>query len=144
MGYMHSQQIVHRDIKCENVLLSRVDVPLEENTFKLCDFGFAAVDRGQGLNDRLGSPTVAPEVVCGHRYGAPVDIWSTGVLLYMMLSAMPPFYAATDSDVLRKVRTGNYSISGGIWEFISQTAKDDLVHDDDRIKASPDGRRDSA
>mmetsp|Transcript_421 Transcript_421/g.1035 ORF Transcript_421/g.1035 Transcript_421/m.1035 type:complete len:553 (-) Transcript_421:114-1772(-) len=118
--YVHSQKVVHRDIKCENVLLSCVDVPVEQNVFKLCDFGFAAHDRGEGLCDRLGSPdTVAPEVVVGTRYSTPADLWSTGVLIYMMLSATPPFYATSDCEVLRKVRTGSYSLSGDLWDAVS-------------------------
>lgn len=120
LAYVHGQQVVHRDIKCENVLLAHKDVPVEHNIFKLCDFGFAAHDRGDGLMDRLGSPdTVAPEVVVGTRYSTPVDLWSAGVLVYMMLSATPPFYAPTDTEVLRKVRTGSYSLSGELWDSIS-------------------------
>jgi len=124
LEYMHGLHVVHRDIKCENVLLYKASGPVEQNLFKLCDFGFAAIDHGQGLCDRLGSPdTVAPEVVVGARYGAPVDIWSIGVLLYMMISATPPFYAASDSEVLRKVRTGSYSLTGGLWDTISAPPK---------------------
>merc|ERR1719263_2145734 len=64
LTYMHLRHVVHRDIKCENILLAHCDVPLVQNVFKLCDFGFATYDAGDGLNDRLGSPdTVAPEVV---------------------------------------------------------------------------------
>merc|ERR1712048_957244 len=69
LAYMHEHSIVHRDIKCENILLKHIEIPIEQNVFKLCDFGFAAHDRGEGLCDRLGSPdTVAPEVVAGSRY----------------------------------------------------------------------------
>mmetsp|Transcript_68698 Transcript_68698/g.201098 ORF Transcript_68698/g.201098 Transcript_68698/m.201098 type:complete len:547 (-) Transcript_68698:62-1702(-) len=117
LEYIHSHGVVHRDIKCENVLLAYLDVPVEQNVFKLCDFGFAAHDRGEGLTDRLGSPdTVAPEVVVGTPYSTPADLWSAGVLIYMMLSATAPFCASTDSEVLRKVRTGSYSLSGGVWD----------------------------
>jgi len=124
LEYVHGLSVVHRDIKCENVLLAHLDVPVEQNTFKLCDFGFAAHDRGQGLTDRLGSPdTVAPEVVVGTPYSTPADLWSAGVLIYMMLSAMAPFCASTDSEVLRKVRTGSYVLSGGVWDNISVPPK---------------------
>lgn len=120
LEYIHSHSVVHRDIKCENVLLAHLDIPVEQNVFKLCDFGFAAHDTGDGLTDRLGSPdTVAPEVVVGTPYSTPADLWSTGVLIYMMLSATAPFCASTDSEVLRKVRTGSYSLSGGVWDKIS-------------------------
>mmetsp|Transcript_21676 Transcript_21676/g.50680 ORF Transcript_21676/g.50680 Transcript_21676/m.50680 type:complete len:568 (+) Transcript_21676:114-1817(+) len=124
LEYMHKQNIVHRDIKCENILLAYKDVPIEENVFKLCDFGFAAKDLGQGLSDRLGSPdTVAPEVVDGRNYSTPADMWSAGVLLYMMISATPPFWAPKDSEVLMRVRNGAYSMSGEIWDNISPPCK---------------------
>jgi len=124
LAYVHGRSVVHRDVKCENVLLSKLGVPPEQNVFKLCDFGFAARDRGEGFHDRLGSPdTVAPEVVAGTRYSFPADLWSAGTLVYMMLSATPPFYAATDSDVLRKVRAGNYSLSGALWDSVSAPPK---------------------
>eukprot|EP00439_Symbiodinium_sp_Y106_P029520 s6480_g3.t1 len=101
-----------------------MDLPVEENIFKLCDFGFAAHDKGDGLNDRLGSPdTVAPEIVVGTKYSMPVDMWSAGVLVYMMLSAAPPFYATTDSEVLRKVRTGSYNLSGEPWDSLPAPPK---------------------
>lgn len=88
LEYLHKQKVVHRDIKCENILLKHDDIKVEDNIFKLCDFGFAAHDSGQGLTDRLGSPdTVAPEIVVGTKYSTPVDMWSAGVLVYMMLSA---------------------------------------------------------
>uniref|UniRef100_A0A7S2QM02 Protein kinase domain-containing protein n=2 Tax=Zooxanthella nutricula TaxID=1333877 RepID=A0A7S2QM02_9DINO len=124
LAYVHGQSVVHRDVKCENVLLAQMGVPADCNTFKLCDFGFAAHDRGEGFSDRLGSPdTVAPEVVAGTRYSFPADLWSTGTLVYMMLSATPPFYAPTDHDVLRKVRTGNYSLCGTLWDSVSAPPK---------------------
>jgi len=97
---------------------------MEQNLFKLCDFGFAAQDRGQGLTDRLGSPdTVAPEVILGSTYGTPVDIWSAGVLIYMMLSARPPFSGSTDGEVLKKVLTATYKLEGGIWDMVDALPK---------------------
>lgn len=124
LAYIHGHQVCHRDVKCENVLLAYQGVPVEKNLFKLCDFGFAAHDRGEGFTDRLGSPdTVAPEVVVGKRYSFPADLWSAGTLVYMMLSATPPFYATSDQDVLRKVRQGLYSLAGPIWDTISDPPK---------------------
>jgi len=138
LAYVHGQRVVHRDVKCENVLLTELGVPAEQNTYKLCDFGFAAVDRGEGFSDRLGSPdTVAPEVVAGKRYSFPADLWSTGTLVYMMLSATPPFWAPTDNEVLRKVRHGNYSLAGPPWDSISAPAKHvitSLMTVDDKLR----------
>jgi len=123
LAYIHSVHIVHRDLKCENVLLCKVDVPVEQNIYKLCDFGFAARDRGEGLTDRLGSPdTVAPDVLKGS-YSTPADIWSAGVLMYMMLSATPPFSGNSDGEVLKKVRNGTYSLVGHPWDDLTEAPK---------------------
>lgn len=125
LGYLHGRSIVHRDLKCENVLLARSGVPHAENSFKLGDFGFAAVDSGLGLCEQLGSPdTVAPEVVLGKTYSCPADLWSMGVVLYMALAAESPFCARTDGKVLQRVVRGEYSLCGGIWDVISEPAKD--------------------
>lgn len=124
LAYVHEANVVHRDLKCENVLLCEIGVPVEENIYKLCDFGFAARDRGDGLSDRLGSPdTVAPDVLAGKPYSTPADIWSAGVLIYMMLSATPPFSGNSDAEVLRKVRNGAYSLIGDPWDSMSEAPK---------------------
>lgn len=124
LAYLHAQCVVHRDLDCDNILLARANVPLERNVFKLCDLGFAARDRGEGLSDRLGSPeTVAPEVVAGLRYSCPADMWSMGTLVYMMLSARSPFKAPTGAEVLRKVRVGSYSLQGRLWGSVSDPPK---------------------
>jgi len=126
LEFLHGRRIVHRDVKCENVLMLDKDLPVEKNTFKLCDFGFAARLKADGeLSTRMGSPdTVAPEIVRGERYSTPVDCWAAGVLMYMALSARPPFWAKTDVEVLKRVGKGEYSTSGGVWERISKEAKE--------------------
>lgn len=127
LAFLHSLLIVHRDVKCENVLCAERGLPIERSTFKLCDFGFAAsLKSADGtLQTRLGSPdAVAPEVVTGKRYSTPVDCWAAGVLLYMALSASSPFWDKTDTEVLRKVKKGEYKLSGPKWDRISREAKD--------------------
>jgi len=124
LEYLQRDSIAHRDIKCENVLLSKVGVPHEHNVFKLCDFGFAARDRGDGLSDRLGSPdTVAPEILSGKRYGIAADLWSTGVVIYMAISAVAPFRARTDSLVMRRVVVGKYDFDDKVWSKCCPSAK---------------------
>jgi len=126
LSFLHAQPVVHRDVKCENVLLSQKGVPPQHNIFKLCDFGFAARPRPPSyrLHTRMGSPdTVAPEVVRGEAYWTPVDCWAAGVLLYMSLSATPPFYAQSDAEVLQKVRNCIYKLDGKRWSFVSDEAK---------------------
>merc|ERR1719247_110513 len=124
LEYLDSQHIVHRDIKCENILLLHEKLPISQNVLKLCDFGFATYDDGSGLTDRLGSPdTVAPEVIIGRRYGTKADVWSAGVMLFMMLSARSPFWAPTDDLVLKRVRAAEWSMTGDPWSTVSEAAK---------------------
>uniref|UniRef100_A0A7S4V724 Non-specific serine/threonine protein kinase n=1 Tax=Alexandrium monilatum TaxID=311494 RepID=A0A7S4V724_9DINO len=123
LAYLHSRSIVHRDVKCENVLLERAGAPPAQNVFKLCDFGIAKVDDGEGLRGQVGSPdTVAPEVVAGKVYGCSADLWSIGVVLYMTLAAEAPFHSTTDKQVLQRVVLGDYRFHGGSWETRSQSA----------------------
>jgi len=129
LAHIHRNHVVHRDLKCENVLLTMPNVPPERNTYKLCDFGFATYDDGSNsLFARVGSPyTVAPEVVAGKPYGSPVDMWSIGVVMYMTLAAQSPFYAPSNSRVLRLVMAGTYSLEIGIWPSVSTQAKELLT-----------------
>ena len=86
--YIHSKGIVHRDIKLENILLDL------NNIVKICDFGVGKItQKGQKLLDQCGTPVyMAPEIIQGEGYeGFPVDIWSAGVALYIMLSGNIPF-----------------------------------------------------
>ena len=86
--YIHSRGIVHRDIKLENILLDL------NNIVKICDFGVGKItQKGQKLLDQCGTPVyMAPEIIQGDGYeGFPVDIWSAGVALYIMLSGNIPF-----------------------------------------------------
>ena len=86
--YIHSKGIVHRDIKLENILLDL------NNIVKICDFGVGKLTKkGQKLFDQCGTPVyMAPEIIKGDGYeGFPVDIWSAGVALYIMLSGTIPF-----------------------------------------------------
>lgn len=89
---MHKKNIVHRDIKPENVLLESKDPT--KHRIKLTDFGFAKVlDPNQdGLTDTLGSPLyMAPEIIKKIPYDQKVDIWSMGVIVYILLCGRPPF-----------------------------------------------------
>ena len=86
--YIHSKGIVHRDIKLENILLDL------NNILKICDFGVGKLtQKGQKLSDQCGTPVyMAPEIIRGDGYeGFPVDVWSSGVALYIMLSGNIPF-----------------------------------------------------
>lgn len=123
--YLHMVAIVHRDIKPENVLCVSKGWPLQ---VKIADFGLAAfsVDGqiSQQQSTLIGTPGyVAPEVVNHEMYGAPVDMWAVGVLLYIMLSGKMPFYGHDDHACLRMIGKGQYAMPDREWASISTKAK---------------------
>ena len=123
--YLHQHDIVHRDIKPENVLCVTKSWPLD---VKIADFGLAnfSVDGEitEQQNSMIGTPGyVAPEVVKRQKYGAPVDMWAVGVLLYIMLSGKMPFYGKDDYACLQMIASGRYQMPPREWSKISEEAK---------------------
>jgi len=102
VAYLHAHQVVHRDLKLENFLYEHE----ESDHLKLIDFGFAKFwDRGAAMSQACGSlHYVAPEVL-EHSYTDKADIWSAGVIAYMLLTGAPPFFGA-DEEVLVKIKSG--------------------------------------
>jgi len=121
VSYLHSQNICHRDLKLENWLYEN---PSQEAKLKLCDFGFGQiVEPSVQLTATLGSLFyLAPEVLEGS-YGLPCDMWSIGVIVYMLIAGVPPFDGKTDADVMSKIRQGRFVSTGKRWEGISEPAK---------------------
>lgn len=101
--YLHCLSIGHRDIKMENILYTKAGV------IKLIDFGFAVQTKDK-LRTYCGTPTyMAPELVKKTNYfGADVDKWALGVLLYRMLTGIYPFRASKDRELFKKITAGNY------------------------------------
>ncbi|EER09574.1 Calcium-dependent protein kinase, putative [Perkinsus marinus ATCC 50983] len=122
--YMHENHIAHRDLKPENFLFLNKD-PIEKSWVKLIDFGLSTYFDGTDLmKTKAGTPYyVAPQVLAG-RYDEECDLWSCGVIMYILLCGYPPFYGETDADVLTKVRLGNYTFNASDWRNISADAKD--------------------
>ena len=103
--YIHTKNIIHRDIKLDNVLIDL------NNNIKLCDFGVGKmVHEGEILTDQCGTPAyIAPEILENKGYeGPPVDLWSSGVVLYAMLSGTVPFKANNINDLQNMIMTGNF------------------------------------
>ncbi|CAD8061384.1 unnamed protein product [Paramecium sonneborni] len=122
VSYCHSKGIVHRDLKPENILF---DSKSQGATLKIIDFGASAkLVNDEKLNKRIGTPFyVAPEVLNGS-YDEKCDIWSLGVLLYILLCGYPPFFGHSEGEVLAKVRKGTYQFDSNDWSKVSMQAKD--------------------
>ncbi|KAK8552624.1 hypothetical protein V6N13_121011 [Hibiscus sabdariffa] len=121
----HSLGVMHRDLKPENFLF---DSPADDAVLKATDFGLSVFYKpGQCFNDVVGSPFyVAPEVLMKH-YGQEADIWSAGVILYILLSGVPPFWSETDSGIFRQILHGKVDLVSDPWPSISDSAKDLLM-----------------
>jgi len=121
--YLHSLGIAHRDIKPENLLCSG-----EGNSMiiKIADFGLSKVfANGQQLETSCGTPDyAAPEVLTGDTvYDKSVDLWSVGVVTYVLLCGYPPFYANSQTMLFEKIIHAEYDFPEPEWNYISETAK---------------------
>uniref|UniRef100_A0A674BYB6 non-specific serine/threonine protein kinase n=1 Tax=Salmo trutta TaxID=8032 RepID=A0A674BYB6_SALTR len=126
--YLHCQGVVHRDLKPSNILY--MDDSGNPDSIRICDFGFSKQLRGG--NGLLLTPCytanfVAPEVLMRQGYDAACDIWSLGVLLYTMLAGYTPFANGpkdTPEEILLRMGSGKFSLSGGNWDMVSDSSKD--------------------
>nr|XP_043628740.1 CDPK-related kinase 6-like [Erigeron canadensis] len=121
-SFCHLQGVVHRDLKPENFLFSTRD---EESPMKVIDFGLSDFARpDQRLNDIVGSAYyVAPEVL--HRsYNVEADIWSIGVITYILLCGSRPFFARTESGIFRSVLRADPNLNDSPWPSVTPEAKD--------------------
>ncbi|PIN08823.1 Ca2+/calmodulin-dependent protein kinase, EF-Hand protein superfamily [Handroanthus impetiginosus] len=118
----HSLGVMHRDLKPENFLFvnEQEDAPL-----KTIDFGLSVFFRpGEMFSDVVGSPYyVAPEVLKKH-YGPECDVWSAGVIIYILLSGVPPFWDETEQGIFEQVLKGELDFVSEPWPSISDSAKD--------------------
>jgi serine/threonine protein kinase len=121
--FFHSQNVAHRDLKPQNLLLKS-----NHNTHDIVisDFGFSCrVHKPMSLTTRCGTPSyVAPEVLKNAPYDQSVDMWSIGVIIYVLLCGYPPFADSNQSELFRRIRMSNWKFRGEEWENISDDAKD--------------------
>ncbi len=139
ISYCHSKNIVHRDLKPENILFSEEDKDISNNTIKIIDFGFSRKFTRNKLSTPVGSCYyVAPEVLI-KEYNEKCDIWSAGVILYILLSGDPPFNGVNNKSIYYKISTYEYEFPESKWNNISNEAKDlikkILVPENERISA---------
>ncbi|KAK7276654.1 hypothetical protein RIF29_17798 [Crotalaria pallida] len=118
----HSMGVIHRDLKPENFLLLNKD---EDSPLKVTDFGLSVFyKQGQEFKDIVGTAYyIAPEVL-RKKYGPEVDIWSVGVMLYILLCGVPPFWAESETGIFKAILRGQVDFSSDPWPSISPQAKD--------------------
>jgi len=124
LQYMHDQNVCHRDLKPENMLLSDKTASAE---VKITDFGLSKMydEQTTVMKTACGTPGYcAPEVLAMAPYDFQVDVWSYGVILYILLCGFPPFYGDNDAQLFKKVKAGAYKFIKPYWDPISAEAKD--------------------
>ena len=150
--YLHRMGIVHRDLKPENLLLSdRSNNP----EIKISDFGLSKIFKHSGvMKTACGTPgyvgmlhhyfsfyisidylflhthtllLTAPEVLKKKGYGPQVDLWSLGVITYILLCGYPPFYDATNTELFKKIMAGKFQFDKPWWDNISDIGMDCLL-----------------
>lgn len=135
LKYLHKKKIAFLDIKLENLIFSNSS---NSSELKLVNFHLARIlAPGQTLTQRVGSPYyLAPEVINGN-YTEKCDLWSAGVLLYVLLSGNSPFTGKTERGITESILRGSFTFSGNVWNGISDAAKNLIIQ---LLKFNPDER----
>lgn len=144
VSHLHTMNIAHRDLKPENLLYKN---NAENSPIKLCDFGFAKLDNGDLMTPQFTPYYVSPQVLEAQRrhrrerssvsvsspytYDKSCDMWSLGVIIYILMCGYPPFYSehpssrrAIDRNMRRKIMSGIYQFPDREWDRVSERAKD--------------------
>jgi len=119
VAYCHSNNIINRDIRPENILIESVEIRIineQEHPFfsiRVCDFKCArSFKKSKKLNKKIGNPYyIAPEIL-KRKYDEKVDVWSCGIIMYMLLSGKPPFKGNTEKEILECVIQGTFEFIG--------------------------------
>lgn len=128
VDYLHNKGFAHRDLKPENLLCSESD---EGVVIKIADFGLSkGFGNGSRLETHCGTPDyAAPEVLrMEGSYDKEVDLWSVGVITYVILCGFPPFYGKTQTQLFERILNAEYDFPDPEWTHISNQAKDFIQH----------------
>ncbi|XP_055057779.2 serine/threonine-protein kinase 33 isoform X2 [Misgurnus anguillicaudatus] len=128
--YLHKKDIVHRDLKLENILVKSCHRGNDNDVvnIKVTDFGLSVQKGGVGSENMLqaacGTPIyMAPEVINAQQYSQQCDVWSIGVIMYMLLCGEPPFIASSEEKLSEMIVKGELTFSNPVWGTISDAAK---------------------
>ena len=139
VSFCHNKNIIHRDLKPENILIQTSSITkastqnethqvkntlsFDELQIKIVDFGTSCIKKESYLKEKTGTAYyIAPEVI-KNNYNEKCDMWSLGVIMYILLSGSPPFSDDDDDEILKKIVIGNYSLEGEKWKNVSTEAK---------------------
>lgn len=122
MAYCHERSICHRDLKPENLLVDDQD----NDQIKIIDFGTAQeFDPDEKMNQLFGTAYyIAPEILLSKKYDEKCDLWSIGVIMYILLTGMPPFDGKDDNIIMQNVKKGTYPTGTNEFKRISADGKD--------------------
>ena len=123
VNYLHSHGVCHRDLKPENILFSSMEA---KSQLKVIDFGLSKVlnEIDEVMKGEVGTLYyMAPEVIEG-KYNEKCDVWSCGVILYIILTGHPPFFSKNEEKLKQKICSMKYNIDLPVFSKISQDAKD--------------------
>lgn len=127
IAYCHKQGICHRDLKPENLLLVN---KTDDSPIKVIDFGLSNIfkDAKTGKETKMTTKVgtayyVSPEVLSGN-YDEKCDIWSAGIILYILLCGDPPFNGPNDNEIYRRIKAKKFTFSNPIWKNVSDQAKE--------------------
>ena len=126
--YCHNQGICHRDLKPENILYLNEDENEKNNHLKIINFVFSKYFKINKLSSRVDSIHYAAPEVLQQNYNEKCDIWSAGVLLYLLLSGHLPFIGSDETEIYGKIKSIQYDLNKELWQNISDEAKDLIKH----------------
>ncbi|XP_064594551.1 serine/threonine-protein kinase 33-like isoform X2 [Liolophura sinensis] len=133
ISYLHKNDIVHRDLKLENILLSQnPNDPTDKLHIKVTDFGLSVVKGGAGHENMMqafcGTPIyMAPEILDNRSYSQQCDVWAMGVIMYLLLTGRPPFTAKDDDTLYELIKKGEVDFSDELWVTVSDDAQNIIV-----------------
>ena len=138
VAYCHENGVIHRDLKPENILIENSEEKDKEFFhIKVIDFGTCEIFKKKKLTEQIGTSFyIAPEVI-KNSYNEKCDLWSCGVILYILLCGSPPFYGKNEKEIFKKIIEGNFTFRHKIWNKISSEAKNLVLK---LLQVNPDKR----